>query len=96
MLIAAIGCVGPSPVVHREDAAITEDVQARLAADGQTKPFAIAVATTGGVVQQSPLTVRRRHLGLVPVGIFKAEELVLERGENGGGDDHQGNGCARD
>ena len=42
------------------------------------------------------LNVRRRHLGLVPVGIFKAEELVLERGENGGGDDHQGNGCARD
>ena len=53
MLIAAIGCVGPSPVVHREDAAITEDVQARLAADGQTKPYAIAVATTAGVVKVS-------------------------------------------
>ena len=50
MLIAATGCVGPSPVVHREDAAITEDVRARLAADGQTKPFAITVATTAGVV----------------------------------------------
>jgi osmotically-inducible protein OsmY len=50
MLIAATGCVGPSPVVHREDAAITEDVRARLAADGQTKPFAITVATNSGVV----------------------------------------------
>jgi osmotically-inducible protein OsmY len=39
-----------APVVHRDDAAITEDVRARLAADGQTKPFAISVATTGGVV----------------------------------------------
>ena len=53
MLIAAMGCVGPSPVVHREDAAITEDVRARLAADGQTKPFAITVGTTAGVVQVS-------------------------------------------
>jgi osmotically-inducible protein OsmY len=50
MLIGATGCVGRAPVVHREDAAISEDVQARLAADGQTKPFAITVATTGGVV----------------------------------------------
>jgi osmotically-inducible protein OsmY len=41
------------PVVHREDAAITEDVRARLAADAQTKPFAITVATTAGVVQVS-------------------------------------------
>ena len=50
MLIGATGCVGRAPVVHREDAAITEDVRARLAADGQTKPFAITVATTAGVV----------------------------------------------
>ena len=50
MLIAATGCVGPSPVVHREDAAITEDVRARLAANAKTKPFAITVATTAGVV----------------------------------------------
>jgi len=48
LLIGATGCV--APVVHREDAAITEDVRTRLAADGQTKPFAIAVATTAGVV----------------------------------------------
>ena len=49
-MIAATGCMGRAPVVHREDAAITEDVRARLAADGQTKPFAITVATTAGVV----------------------------------------------
>ena len=35
----------------RDDAAITEDVRARLAADGQTKPFAITVGTTAGVVR---------------------------------------------
>jgi osmotically-inducible protein OsmY len=51
MLIGATGCVGGVPVVHREDAAITDDVRARLAADGQTKPFAITVSTTAGVVR---------------------------------------------
>ena len=50
MLIGTTGCVGPSPVVPRDDAAITEAVQARLAADGQTKPYAITVGTTKGVV----------------------------------------------
>jgi hypothetical protein len=50
LLICATGCVGRAPVVHREDAAITDDVRARLAADGQTSPFAIKVATTAGVV----------------------------------------------
>jgi osmotically-inducible protein OsmY len=39
-----------SPVVPRDDATITEDVRARLAANGQTKPFAITVGTTAGVV----------------------------------------------
>jgi osmotically-inducible protein OsmY len=51
MLIGVTGCVGRSPVVHREDAAISYDVRARLAADAQTKPFTITVATTSGVVQ---------------------------------------------
>ena len=51
MLIGATGCIGRTPVVHREDAAISDDVRARLAADGQTKPFAITVATTAGVVR---------------------------------------------
>jgi len=49
-MIGATGCMGRAPVVHREDAAITDDVRARLAADEQTKPFAITVATTSGVV----------------------------------------------
>ena len=50
LLIGATGCVGRSPVVPRDDAAITDDVRARLAADGQTKPFVITVGTTRGVV----------------------------------------------
>jgi hyperosmotically inducible protein len=37
-------------VVHRDDAAITQDVRERLTVDGQTKPFAINVATDAGVV----------------------------------------------
>ena len=51
MLIGTTGCVARSPVVPRDDASITEDVQGRLAADGQTRPFAIKVGTTAGVVQ---------------------------------------------
>ena len=31
----------------------------------------------------------------MPVRILMAEELVLERGENGRGDDHHGNGRGR-
>jgi osmotically-inducible protein OsmY len=51
MLIGATGCVGQAPVVQRDDTAITEEVRARLAADTQTKPFAITVATAAGVVR---------------------------------------------
>ena len=43
--------MGRVPVVPREDAAITEDVRARLAADEQTKPFDLTVGTTAGVVR---------------------------------------------
>ena len=50
MLIGATGCMGRSPVVPRDDSSITADIEARLAADGQTKPFAITVGTTMGVV----------------------------------------------
>ena len=50
MLIGATGCVSRAPIVARDDASITNDVRARLAADPQTKPFAITVATTSGVV----------------------------------------------
>ena len=53
MLIGVTGCAGPSPVAPRDDVAITEAVRARLAADEQTKPFAIAVGTTKGVVRVS-------------------------------------------
>jgi osmotically-inducible protein OsmY len=49
MLIGAAACMGPA-VVPRDDAAITNDVRARLAADAQTKPFAIAVDTNAGKV----------------------------------------------
>ena len=42
--------MGRARVVPRDDASITEDVRARLAADGQTKPFVITVGTTAGVV----------------------------------------------
>lgn len=58
MLIGATGCAGPSPVVPRDDLAITEAVRARLAADGQTKPFAITVGTTEGVVHVSGSVAR--------------------------------------
>ena len=51
MLIGATGCMHRSRVVARDDAAITEDVRARLAADGQTKPLVITVGTTAGVVR---------------------------------------------
>lgn len=50
MLIGATGCASRSPVVPRDDSSITADVQSRLASDGQTKPLAITVGTTAGVV----------------------------------------------
>ena len=50
MMIAATGCVTQPRVANREDAVITQDVRERLAADGQTKPFTINVATDAGVV----------------------------------------------
>ena len=53
MLVGATGCVGRGPTVPRDDATITGDVRARLAADAQTKPFAITVATTAGVVHMT-------------------------------------------
>ena len=50
MLIGATGCARRSPVVPRDDVTVAEDVRARLAANPQTKPFAITVGTTAGVV----------------------------------------------
>lgn len=51
MLVGFTGCMARSAVVARDDDAITNDVQARLAADAQTKPFAITVDTKAGVVR---------------------------------------------
>jgi osmotically-inducible protein OsmY len=50
MFIAFTACAVRPPMVTRDDASITSDVQARLAADPQTKPFAITVDTKAGVV----------------------------------------------
>ena len=50
MLIAFTACAVRPPMVTRDDASITSDVRARLAADAQTKPFAITVDTKAGVV----------------------------------------------
>src|SRR5687767_8499116 len=53
LMIGAMGCTGPSPVSPSDDVAISEAVRTRLAADAQTKPFAITVASTEGVVHVS-------------------------------------------
>jgi osmotically-inducible protein OsmY len=50
MCIVFTACAVRPPAVTRDDASITSDVQARLAADPQTKPFAITVDTKSGVV----------------------------------------------
>ena len=50
MFIAFTACAVRPPIVTRDDASITSDVQARLAADPQTQPFAITVDTKAGVV----------------------------------------------
>ena len=50
MFLAFTACAVRPPTVPRDDASITSDVQARLAADPQTKPFAITVDTKAGVV----------------------------------------------
>lgn len=51
MSIAFTACAARTPMVTRDDASITSDVQGRLAADAQTKPFAISVDTKAGVVR---------------------------------------------
>jgi osmotically-inducible protein OsmY len=50
VLIGLAGCVSGPRIAPRDDAAITGDVRARLAADEQTKPFVITVDTKDGVV----------------------------------------------
>ena len=51
LFIAAVGCSARQHVVERDDASITTDVKARLAADTQARPLAVAVATTNGEVR---------------------------------------------
>lgn len=53
MLLGGMGCAARTPAVTRSDTAISDDVRARLAADAQTKPYAITVETTDGVVRVS-------------------------------------------
>jgi BON domain len=53
ILIGSVGCIGRAPVVARDDSVISDDVRTRLAADGQTKPFTIAVDTKAGIVHLS-------------------------------------------
>ena len=50
MLICAMGCSARQPIVVRDDASITKDVRARLAADAQASPLEITVDTKAGIV----------------------------------------------
>jgi hyperosmotically inducible protein len=50
LLICAMGCSAQQPIVQRDDASITNDVRARLAADAQASPLEVAVDTKAGIV----------------------------------------------
>jgi osmotically-inducible protein OsmY len=50
MLICAMGCSARQPAVERDDASISNDVRARLAADTQVSPLEITVDTKAGIV----------------------------------------------
>ena len=50
LLICAVGCSARQPIVERDDASITTDVRARLAADAQASPLEVAVDTKAGIV----------------------------------------------
>jgi len=51
MLIGMIGCATRQPIVARDDAAISDDVRGRLAADVRASPLKVAVDTKVGVVR---------------------------------------------
>jgi osmotically-inducible protein OsmY len=51
MVIAMIGCAARQPIVERDDASISNDVRARLAADTQAGPSDVTVDTKGGIVR---------------------------------------------
>ncbi len=48
--IGTVGCSARQPAVRRNDVAITNDVEARLASDTESSRSAIAVDTKAGVV----------------------------------------------
>lgn len=50
IVIYAMGCAARQPIVERDDASITNDVRARLAADAEASPLEVTVDTKGGVV----------------------------------------------
>lgn len=50
ILTSAMACAGRQPIVARDDASITTDVRARLAADSQASPLGVKVDTKAGVV----------------------------------------------
>jgi len=50
VLICTMGCAARQPIVARDDASITNDVRARLAADQQPSPSEIGIDTKAGVV----------------------------------------------
>jgi len=50
ILVCAMGCAAHQPTVTRDDASITNDVRARLAADAQAKSLGVTVDTNAGVV----------------------------------------------
>jgi osmotically-inducible protein OsmY len=53
VLICAMGCSAHQPTVVRDDASITNDVRARLAADAQANSLGVTVDTKAGVVRLS-------------------------------------------
>src|ERR1051325_2515750 len=86
MLIGMTGCVARSRVVPRDDALITEDVRARLAADGQTKPFAIKVGARGGgrwrgAEQHPPARAWEARVAREPRGVLSVDTHVIWAGE---------------
>jgi osmotically-inducible protein OsmY len=49
-VLGSIGCAGRQPLVVRDDATITTDVQGRISADADLKASGIKVDTKAGIV----------------------------------------------
>ena len=50
MMLGVVACAARQQVVQRDDASITNDVRARLAADASSRPLQVGVDTKAGVV----------------------------------------------